>query len=567
MTSGQLGPFTGRYGGELHAAHGRPFRKTRLGRCVVHLRVGQPDRGSPPAAAWRCRERMLQPTASHETAERARRSQPRPEPPLLATDYSLRLSFHHHSLDEKSRPWLAAALGKRACPRQALPPQNCTGGSALSAGPGTVMARWTWDGKSRSQIQRAINAEDARHSLGLLLVVVAVFYASSDCGGPAEHRPRPLRRSRLRRPGCFGDKTLHTPNLDKFAAEGLRLTSCYAAHANCSPSRTALMTGRTPTRVGVRNWIPQDSPVHVRRSEITIATLLKHAGYATCHGGKWHMNGEFNQPTQPQPGDHGFEHWFSTQNNACRTIATPTTSSATASRSANSRATRPTWSWTRRSAGSAHATGEAVLPLRLLPRAARADRLRREIHEALSVRRSQLQRAPRQHHADGRRLRPVDGALDEQHCATNTFVFFTSDNGPAITRSIPTAPPGRCATRKVTVRRRHPRAGHRALAGQNQPGSVSDEPVCGVDFLPTACAIAGIEPPRDRKLDGASFLPVLEGKPVARSTPLYWHFNRASSEPKVAMRVGDWKILATLDKTAGPRQRHHRGGRAIVQRS
>ena len=76
------------------------------------------------------------------------------------------------------------------------------------------------------------------------------------------------------------------------------------------------MTGRTPTRVGVRNWIPQDSPVHVRRSEITIATLLKQAGYATCHSGKWHMNGQFNQPTQPQPGDHGFEHWFSTQNNA-----------------------------------------------------------------------------------------------------------------------------------------------------------------------------------------------------------------------------------------------------------
>jgi arylsulfatase A len=49
-------------------------------------------------------------------------------------------------------------------------------------------------------------------------------------------------------------------------------------------------------------------------------------------------------------------------------------------------------------------------------------------------------------------------------------------------------------------------------------------------------------------LDGASFLPVLEGKSVARATPLYWHFNRTTSEPKVAMRVGDWKILATLDK-------------------
>lgn len=72
--------------------------------------------------------------------------------------------------------------------------------------------------------------------------------------------------------------------------------------------------------------------------------------------------------------------------------------------------------------------------------------------------------------------------------------------------------------------------------------------MCGVDFLPTACAIAGIEPPKDRKLDGTNLLPVLEGRSVARSTPLYWHFNRAAGEPKVAMRIGDWKILASLDK-------------------
>src|SRR5687768_17111429 len=100
--------------------------------------------------------------------------------------------------------------------------------------------------------------------------------------------------------GCYGSKTVRTPHLDRFAAEGLRFTQCYAAHANCSPSRTALMTGRTPTRVGVRNWIPQDSPVHMPKSEISVARLLKDAGYATCHVGKWHLNGEFNRPTQPQ---------------------------------------------------------------------------------------------------------------------------------------------------------------------------------------------------------------------------------------------------------------------------
>ncbi len=191
---------------------------------------------------------------------------------------------------------------------------------------------------------------------------------------------------------CYGAKDVQTPNLDRFAAEGLRLTSCYAGHANCSPSRTALMTGRTPTRVGVRNWIPQDSPVHLRRSEITIATLLKRAGYATCHVGKWHLNGEFNKPTQPQPGDHGFDHWFSTQNNAVPNHRNPDNFVRNGkpvgklegySAPAGRRRGDPL-------AQRRARQGEAVLPLRLLPRAARADRLGREVREALSLGRSQL---------------------------------------------------------------------------------------------------------------------------------------------------------------------------------
>ena len=115
---------------------------------------------------------------------------------------------------------------------------------------------------------------------------------------------------------CYGHEVIQTPNLDRFAKEGLKLTSCYAAHPNCSPSRTGMMTGRTPMRVGIHNWIPMLSPMHVRKREITVATLLRQAGYATCLVGKWHLNGRFNLPGQPQPSDHGFDHWFATQNNA-----------------------------------------------------------------------------------------------------------------------------------------------------------------------------------------------------------------------------------------------------------
>jgi arylsulfatase A len=75
---------------------------------------------------------------------------------------------------------------------------------------------------------------------------------------------------------------------------------------------------------------------------------------------------------------------------------------------------------------------------------------------------------------------------------------------------------------------------------------VCGEPVSGVDLLPTLCALAGIEAPPDRAIDGASLLPLFQGKPVQRKTPLYWQFNRAQGRPKVAMRAGDWKILAAL---------------------
>src|SRR5689334_6686599 len=90
--------------------------------------------------------------------------------------------------------------------------------------------------------------------------------------------------------GCFGHPVLRTPNLDRFATQGMRLTTCYAACPVCSPSRSAILTGRTPYRNGVFTWIPEGREIYLRRSEVTIATLLRNAGYATCHVGKWHLN-------------------------------------------------------------------------------------------------------------------------------------------------------------------------------------------------------------------------------------------------------------------------------------
>lgn len=355
---------------------------------------------------------------------------------------------------------------------------------------------------------------------------------------------------------CFGAKDVRTPHLDRFAAEGLRLTSCYAGHANCSPSRTALMTGRNPTRVGVRNWIPQDSPVHVRRSEITIATLLKQSGYATAQVGKWHMNGEFNQPTQPQPADHGFDHWFSTQNNALPNHRHPDNFV---------RNGRPVG---KLEGYAAHLVVDEATRWLTEGR----DRSRpfflyvcfHEPHEPIATDEKYAKLYPSDdpsysaHHGNITQMDDAFGrlmrTLDEQGLRDNTLVLFTSDNGPAITPMHPHGSAGPLRDRKGSLWEGGIRVpGLLRWPGRTKPGSVSDEPVCGVDFLPTACAVAGIDQPVDRVLDGANFLPVLEGQPVRRKRPLYWHFNRAAGEHKVAMRVGDWKILATLDTPAAPR--------------
>ncbi|OGV69236.1 MAG: arylsulfatase [Lentisphaerae bacterium RIFOXYA12_FULL_48_11] len=349
---------------------------------------------------------------------------------------------------------------------------------------------------------------------------------------------------------CFGAKALHTPNLDKFAEEGLRLISCYAAHGNCSPSRTALMTGRTPTRVGVRNWIAHDSPVHVRSSEITIATLLKRAGYATCLSGKWHMNGEFNKPNQPQPGDHGFDHWFSTQNNALPNHRNP-----------------DNFVRNSRDVGQLEGYSAQIVVDEAVRWLGTRDQKKpfflyvsfHEPHEPIATDPKYTKLYPSDdpsysaHHGNITQMDDAFGklmrALDELRLRDNTFVFFTSDNGPAITPMHPHGSAGPLRDKKGSLHEGGIRVpGIVRWPGRTKPGSVSDEPICGVDFLPTACALADVEPPCDRKLDGANFLPVLEGRSIERATPLYWHFNCASSEQKVAMRVGDWKILAALDK-------------------
>ena len=112
----------------------------------------------------------------------------------------------------------------------------------------------------------------------------------------------------------YGHPHIKTPNLDRMAAEGIRFTNFYSTAPVCSPSRVGLLTGRSPNRAGVYDWIPPAKEpksdareqVHMRLGEPTIPKLLKQAGYATAMMGKWHCNSMFNSEEQPQPIDAGF---------------------------------------------------------------------------------------------------------------------------------------------------------------------------------------------------------------------------------------------------------------------
>jgi arylsulfatase A len=358
--------------------------------------------------------------------------------------------------------------------------------------------------------------------------------------------------------GCYGEKLIRTPNLDRFAAEGLKFTSYYAPAANCSPSRAGLLTGRIPTRLGITDWIPQLSPMHIKREEVTIATLLRRAGYATALVGKWHLNGGFDQADQPQPGDHGFDYWFATQNIALPSHRNPTNFYR------NGRPVGPLQGYSAEIIG---AETTHWLEVRDKTKPFFLYVAFHEPHEPIATAKRYVDLYPTKTPSEadfngnitqfddafGRLMR----VLDAQGLRENTLVFFTSDNGPAITSMHPHGSAGPLRAKKGHLYEGGIRVpGLLRWPGHTQPGSVSDEPVSGIDFLPTLCAIDGIALPAERKIDGASLLPVLQGKPVQRSTPLFWHFFAASSAPKVAMRVGEWKLLAHLDQP-DPIKRNH----------
>ena len=84
--------------------------------------------------------------------------------------------------------------------------------------------------------------------------------------------------------------------------------------------------------------------------------------------------------------------------------------------------------------------------------------------------------------------------------------------------------------------------------GHTKPGGEPSAPIYSLDLLPTFCELAGVPLPEGRHLDGTSLVPLFSGEPIQRRQPMFWHYFNALGEPKLAMRDGDWMIVATTDQ-------------------
>lgn len=370
--------------------------------------------------------------------------------------------------------------------------------------------------------------------------------------------------------GCYGHPVIKTPQLDKLAKEGVRLTACYSAAPVCSPARAGLLTGQIPNRLGIYDFlVPASSKAakkhnrsfcHLRAGEPTISSLLKETGYATCLAGKWHLNTRFNKPQrQPTPGDAGFDHWFATGNNASPLHKDPTNFVRNGEKVGKltgfscQLVVDEALTWLKQ-----QQTGSPDQPFFLYvafhephePIASPGDLVAK--YERKTNNHQQAEYFANVENMDDATGRLIE-ALDEMGLRDNTMIVFTSDNGPETLgrygprsrRSYGTPGPLRGMKLWTTE------AGFRVPGIVSWPGVVpagkkTNAAVSSLDLLPTFCQLANVRLPEGATLDGVDCLPLVKGEVQQRDKPLLWCFYDALNERRVAMRVGDWKVLARL---------------------
>ena len=366
--------------------------------------------------------------------------------------------------------------------------------------------------------------------------------------------------------GCFGSQAIKTPNLDRMATEGLRLTSFYAQPV-CGVSRAALMTGSYPIRVAEPNNIKRLHTVP-HPQEVTMAEVLKQAGYATGIIGKWHLALDRNDvPTgfgpATMPGAQGFDYFYGTPKFNGFTVRVDDTKMRSKILRNQDIVVDAVESW---DSITSDYTREAIAWIKMNRERPFFLYLAHNMpHIPLGASENFKGKSAGGFYGDT--IEEIDWScgeifktLKELDLDDNTLVIFTSDNGPWVETTRGMKGDGKAFIPRDHSGNADPLRGWKMSAwdggsrvpfiarwpGKIPAGRVSDELLSTMDLLPTFASIAAGELP-DVKLDGEDATDFLTGKSETSPRDEYLYYAGCLL---TGVRSGNWKLV--LPRASAP---------------
>lgn len=367
--------------------------------------------------------------------------------------------------------------------------------------------------------------------------------------------------------GCQGSGFSKTPHIDRLAAAGIRFTAGYAACTVCSPTRAALLTGQSPARLHITDWIAgHENPAaklripdwqkHLPLEAVTVAERLRGAGYVTASIGKWHLGGADHGPEQ-----QGFDinlagtdrgqppSYFSPYN-------IPTLADGPAGEYLTDRLTetavgfieanrgRPFFLYLPHFAVHTPLQAKPDVEAKYVTAGGLPDQQARggkPIGGEKGFGQTNATYAAMVESVDDSVGRIVE-ALDRLGLRESTAIFFTSDNGGLlpITDNRPLRA-GKGSAWEGGVRVPF----IVSWPGVTSPGTTSAEPVITMDIPATILDLTGIGPEPSQPLDGLSLAPVFRGDALDRHA-LHWHYphyHPGGATPHSAIRAADWRLV------------------------